>query len=71
MVTCDKCKRLVPRDKAVEISKGMRFDLGEQQDVVLDLTGRVVHYCVSCGKHLKIYEKKKKMLARRRQRREE
>ncbi|RME80199.1 MAG: hypothetical protein D6769_00255, partial [Methanobacteriota archaeon] len=60
LVTCDKCKRLVPRDKAVQTVKGMRFDLGEQTDVVLDMTGRVVSYCVSCGKHLKIFEKNKK-----------
>ena len=67
LVSCDKCKRRVPRDKAVEITKGMSFDLGEQQDVVIDLTGRRAYYCISCGKHLKIFEKKKRQMRRRRE----
>ena len=67
-VTCEKCKRVVPRSKAVEVIKGQRFDLGDQKDVVMDLTGRVVYYCISCAKHLKIFEKKKRQAARRRER---
>ena len=71
LVSCEKCKRRVPRDKAVGARKGISFDLGEQQDVIMDLTGRQVYYCVSCGKHLKIFEKKKKAAAEKRRRRGE
>lgn len=66
LVMCYKCNRRVPRDKAVEITKGMNFDLGEQQDVIIDLTRRNVYYCISCGKHLKVFEKKKELAAKKR-----
>ncbi len=65
-VTCDACGRKVPRSKAVEVIKGQHFDLGDQKDVVIDLTARKVYYCISCAKHRKIFEKLK-----RRRRREE
>ncbi len=68
LVRCESCGRLIPRDKAVEYTKGMSFDLGEQNDVVMDLTRRKVYYCISCAKHRKIFEKKKKQLMERRKR---
>ena len=69
LVKCDACGRLVPRDKAVEYIKGIGFDLGEQEDVVLDVGFKKVYYCISCAKHRKIFEKKKKRLQRRREER--
>ncbi len=70
LVQCEKCKRMVPRSKAVEVVKGINFDLGDQKDVTMDLTRRVVYYCISCAKHLHIFEKLKKRNERRRQRKE-
>ena len=60
LVYCDACHRAVPRSKAVAWVKGMAFDLGEQKDVVLDLTKKVVYYCISCAKHRKLFDKLKK-----------
>lgn len=60
LVTCDACGRTVPRDKAVEYVKSSMVDI-DQKDVVIDLTRRKVYYCISCAKHRKIFEKKKKM----------
>ncbi len=71
LVRCDACGRRIPRDKAVEYYKGLSFDIGEQKDVVLDLTARKVYYCISCAKHRKIFEKKKRRAERIRRRREE
>ncbi|NPA22167.1 MAG: hypothetical protein GXN92_01135 [Candidatus Micrarchaeota archaeon] len=64
LVTCDACGRTIPRDKAVEYSKGIVFDV-DQKDIVLDLTRKKVYYCISCAKHRKIFEKKKKRLRKR------
>ena len=68
---CDACGRLVPRDKAVEYSKGMGFDTGDQQDIVMDISTKKIYYCISCAKHRKIFEKKKERARRRRERRED
>ncbi len=63
LVVCDACGRTVPRDKAVEYFKSSVFDI-DQKDIVVDLTRRKVFYCISCAKHRKIFEKKKKMLSK-------
>lgn len=69
LVTCEKCKRVVPRSKAVEYVKGgNNYDLGDQTDVVIDITGKTVYYCISCAKHMKLFEKKKAQLQRKRDR---
>jgi len=47
LVSCEKCKRRVPRDKAVTSRKGLNFDLGEQQDVVMDMSGQAAGVCGS------------------------
>jgi|YelNatPaOPRAMG01_1025707.scaffolds.fasta_scaffold03676_8 ribosomal protein S26 len=70
LVRCDACGRRIPRDKSVEYIKGMSFDTGEQKDVVIDLTARKVHYCISCAKHRGIFEKKKERAEQIRKRRE-
>ena len=66
---CANCGRSVPREKALEYVKRNYFstDLKGQENV--SYTGfRKVYYCVSCGKHARIYEKKKEQLKRRRKR---
>jgi len=71
LVRCDSCGRRVPRDKSVEFIKGMSFDTGDQKDVIIDLTTRKVYYCISCGKHRKIFQKKKERAQQIRRMREE
>ena len=63
IVQCEACGRRVPRDKAVVYSKAISFttDLRTAEDVKF-FERRKVYYCISCGKHRKIFEKKKKRL---------
>jgi len=68
-VTCANCGRSVPRDKAVEYTKRTHFSTELKGQDNVSYTGfRTVHYCVSCGKHGGIYEKKKEQAKRRKQR---
>ncbi|MFA6329485.1 MAG: hypothetical protein WCX64_02245 [Candidatus Micrarchaeia archaeon] len=71
-VVCVKCGRSVRRDKAVVIEKMVFANPLERKDVIVDEysrgTFREVWYCPSCGKHGRIYEKKKKLVARQRER---
>ena len=70
LVRCANCGRSVPRDKAVCDLRRRSYstDLkGEDNIVYSDVVE--VCYCVSCGKHRGIYEKKKKAAQRRRERR--
>jgi len=71
-VVCVKCGRSVRRDKAVVIEKMVFANPLERKDVCVDEysrgTFREVWYCPSCGKHGRIYEKKKKLVARQRER---
>jgi len=71
-VICVKCGRSVRRDKAVVIEKMVFANPLERKDVCVDEysrgTFREVWYCPSCGKHGRIYEKKKKLLVRQRER---
>ena len=63
IVVCDACGRRVPRNKAVEWIKGLgNFD---EDDAILNLTGKKVYYCISCAKHRGIFEKKKRLARRR------
>ena len=72
MVVCAKCGRQTRRDKAVFIEKPAFTNPLERKDVVDDEYTRMVTrefaYCPSCGKHLRIYEKKKRMLEAQRER---
>ncbi|MFA4946374.1 MAG: hypothetical protein WC607_02415 [Candidatus Micrarchaeia archaeon] len=73
MVNCDKCGRLVRRDKAVYLEKPMFTNPLERKDIVQGqpytrILTREVCYCPSCGKHLGIYEKKKRLNERIRER---
>jgi len=64
-VTCDNCGRIVPKNKAVAFEKKVAFstDLHTNGDVRLFETKKV-YYCISCAKHLGIFEKKKQMASR-------
>ncbi len=70
LVNCDSCGARVPRDKAVSIYRSTVYstDLKTADDVRTSIS-REFHYCPSCGKHKRIYEKKKNQAARARERR--
>ena len=59
-ITCDNCGRKVPRNKAVAFEKRVAFstDLHTSGDVRF-FEKKKVYYCISCAKHLGIFEKKK------------
>ena len=73
MVRCEKCGRLTRRDKAVYIEKPMltnpleRHQV-EEPDSYRRAIFREVCYCISCGKHGRIFEKKKQQNERLRER---
>jgi ribosomal protein S26 len=66
LVTCESCRRQVPRGKAVDYQQRTRFstDLRTGDNVSIMSTADV-YYCISCAKHRKIFEKKKRMLQRK------
>ena len=72
LVRCEKCGRLTRRDKAVFIEKLMfsnPLDRNQVQDEQYRTAiFREVCYCPSCGKHGRIYEKKKQQNERNRER---
>ncbi|NUN11830.1 hypothetical protein HUU53_04270 [Candidatus Micrarchaeota archaeon] len=72
LVRCEKCGRTVARNKAVYIEKPVLQNPLERKDVHSEHYTRVltreVCYCISCGKHGRVFEKKKKMNAERRER---
>jgi len=73
-VRCEKCGRLTRRDKAVFIEKTIFSNPLDRKEVYDEtytprLT-REVAYCPSCGKHLRIYDKKIKENQRQQERRE-
>lgn len=65
--SCVSCGRSVPRTKAVDFVQKSFFttDLRTADNVTL-ATDRDVYYCISCAKHRKIFEKKKKLMQRNR-----
>lgn len=71
-VVCAKCGRQTRRDKAVFIDKPIFVNPLERKDVVDEEYTRMVTrefaYCPSCGKHLRIYDKKKKQNEAKRER---
>lgn len=67
LVRCVGCGRQIPRDKAVTDIKRRSYstDLkGEENVTYMDTME--VSYCVSCGKHRGIFEKKKQQAQRKR-----
>ncbi|HQT45120.1 MAG TPA: hypothetical protein PLO51_04020 [Candidatus Micrarchaeota archaeon] len=71
LINCDSCGARVPRDKAVSIYRSTIYstDLKTADDVRTSIS-REFHYCPSCGKHKRIYEKKKEQAARAKERRD-
>ncbi len=59
-VKCDNCGRIVPKNKAVAVEKPIVFstDMRTGNDIKF-FEKRKVYYCISCAKHLGIFEKKK------------
>ncbi len=73
-VTCEKCGRQVRRDKAVFFEKVVFSNPVDRKEVYDNqYTPRITRefaYCPSCGKHGRIYEKKKKLMQAQRERAE-
>jgi ribosomal protein S26 len=68
-VTCANCGRSVPRAKAVDYNKRTHLTTDLKGEDNVTFTGfRTVYYCVSCGKHSGIFERKKEQARRRKQR---
>ncbi len=74
LVTCEKCGRQVRRDKAVFFEKVVFTNPVDRKEVYDNqYTPRLTRefaYCPSCGKHGRIYEKKKKLMQMQRERAE-
>lgn len=71
LVTCDQCGRQIRRDKAVFIEKPVFNNPLDRSEVVDEYYTRTLMrefaYCPSCGKHFRIYQKKKQMQERQRE----
>lgn len=73
LITCDSCGRRVPRDKALTLdnitvySTEFKGDSEEEKlNDVRHMLRREQHFCISCGKHRRLFDKKKRQMARRR-----
>lgn len=64
LVRCDNCGRTVPRNKAVEDERIIRYGTDANNKDIKFMTRRTVCYCISCAKHKGIFEKKKAQAAR-------
>ncbi|MEW5955659.1 MAG: hypothetical protein AB1626_03950 [Candidatus Micrarchaeota archaeon] len=76
VVQCAACGRQVRRDKAVFIEKAVFSNPVERKDADPSESYsraffREFAYCPGCGKHLRVYEKKKKLMERQRERERE
>ncbi|MFH1222639.1 MAG: hypothetical protein V1492_06170 [Candidatus Micrarchaeota archaeon] len=72
LVRCSGCGRQMPRDKCVNDMKRRSYstDLKEKGAENVSFSDFVeVSYCISCGKHRGIFEKKKQQAQRRRENR--
>jgi len=73
IVQCASCGRQVRRDKAVFIEKAVFSNPVERKDADPSESYsraffREFAYCPGCGKHLRVYEKKKQLMERQRER---
>ncbi len=60
----------MPRDKAVEYSRRTHFTTDLKEDNVTYTGFSDAYYCISCAKHRKIFEAKKRQAQRLREKRE-
>lgn len=71
LINCDSCGRRVPRDKAISYERSTVYSTDlKTADDVRTFIYRENHYCPSCAKSKRIYEKKKEQLSRQRERRQ-
>lgn len=60
LVTCSSCGRTMPKDKSVKFGRMNTFSTElKTADDVKTSTFVENYYCISCGKHRKIFEKLK------------
>ncbi|VVB65652.1 Ribosomal protein S26e [Candidatus Gugararchaeum adminiculabundum] len=61
LVNCSSCGRRCPRDKSVTDFGRTKYttDLKTADDVTVFVDSKK-YYCISCGKHKRIFEKKKR-----------
>ncbi len=64
LVRCDNCGRSVPRNKAVEDERMIRYGTDMNNKDIKFMTRRQVYYCISCAKHKGIFQKKAERAAR-------
>jgi ribosomal protein S26 len=66
LTTCNQCGRSVPRNKAVIVEKGIKFDteMHTANDVRFFEKMKLT-YCISCAKHRGIFEMKKRQAIER------
>ncbi|MFA5107992.1 MAG: hypothetical protein WC492_00450 [Candidatus Micrarchaeia archaeon] len=75
LVNCDSCGRRIPRDKALTMDKVTVYSTefkGDTEEEKLNDVRTMLrseqHFCVSCGKHRHLFEKKKQQMARNKER---
>ena len=69
LVVCESCGRKVPRNKGVSFDKSISFNTELKTDKDVRFFGRrKIYYCISCAKHKKIFEKKKRIAMRQQSR---
>ena len=66
LATCDSCGRTMPRDKTITFNKMNVYSTElRTADDVRTTTHSENHYCISCAKHRKIFEKLKNQAIRK------
>lgn len=69
LLNCDSCGRRIPRDKALTYDSITVYSTDlKNADDVRTMMRREMHYCPSCGKHKRLYEKKGRAAAQRAER---
>lgn len=73
LLNCDSCGRRIPRDKALRYDNVTVYstdmkNMGEGAQDVRTMLRREQHFCPSCGKHRRLYQKKGRQMARRAER---
>ncbi len=64
LVRCDNCGRNVPRNKAVQDVRIIRYGTDANNRDTKLMTTRKVYYCISCAKHKGVFQRKSEQAAR-------